>query len=886
MKTLNILQSIKSKYVTVAKMIPLTEKIRSTLFQPLVYNLVLSQGRVTRLAWRIKLTKLYLDFVLKYSAAHGSKSAVKWMKASLVALQKELGEDRLVNLQTLNSDLPYSRLQGGLPRIIPALERAKIRRGDVKTIRFWTGLFNLYRVLKVPGELKLSTITTPFTGSLLHLMEYISLVLGDRGKPLFFFDRLDKFKSIRELSLVPDGFVLSRSASPSNKVSASGILTDIWLLNTERPDLWQEILYYLHSVGTKPSSPFLKLLEEGYQLGIRVMGKGIKFNDRFSSDNDNPKIGLVSGLPYGKPSLPVKASIAGHGLGPGLGLSQFALKEEAAGKIRLFALMDSITQSVLSPLHKAMFSLLRLIPNDGTFDQEESIRRSQFKANQAGKAFSFDLTAATDRLPAVLTSLLIEVTFGRKDMAESWFNLMVNRPFAFNGQVAEKLKVEQGPYFYEVGQPMGGLSSWAGLALTHHWIVQLAAFRATGNLYSWNEEYEVLGDDLVIFNDKIADEYLKIMDHLGCEINLNKSIVSRRRPVFEFAKRTCWGVHIVSGISMAQVRAGWRVAGRVANALSFCNSGLITSPNLLAITLSRYAYSNGKYATSYVSMTHKGVRLFTLGILSLLGTLYQSGKLPLRVLMTALVNPKYSDADYSGEAVGLPLRASLNAAFSILENPENGSKVEFSNQEARDEVYKEYKSELSTIMLQSALKKAQLLSGNSELLVQQFSRSMIWLPIWIEYPDYAYSIRKTDKARVISDLNPKWDEFDADFKLLLIQIENYANNILGLEHAKVDPETLYDTIYDLAYKQAKWENITFEESQSWLERVEALEYKLTLQEKAEPGKTILESAPILGALRQMDPNKFIRPSYLDGPKFQSMYSLDNIFAATGDLDSD
>jgi len=30
---------------------------------------------------------------------------------------------------------------------------------------------------------------------------------------------------------------------------------------------------------------------------------------------------------------------------------------------------------------------------------------------------------------------------------------------------------------YAVGQPMGALSSWAGLAITHHFLVQLCAYR-------------------------------------------------------------------------------------------------------------------------------------------------------------------------------------------------------------------------------------------------------------------------------------------------------------------------------------------------------------------------------------------------------------------------
>jgi hypothetical protein len=239
-------------------------------------------------------------------------------------------------------------------------------------------------------------------------------------------------------------------------------------------------------------------------------------------------------------SLMTKHSVRAHGLGPGLGLSQFAIKEEAAGKIRLFALMDSITQSVMSPLHDYMFAILRKIPNDGTFNQEASIERSQDKAVSANCAYSFDLTAATDRLPVILTAFLFSTIVGIRMFGGLWRKIMVKRPFAFNSQVAKKLGVSDGPYFYEVGQPMGALSSWPGLAITHHWIVQLAALRAgkTGPGV-WFLGYEILGDDLVIFDADVAAKYLQIMAVLGCEINLNKSIVSTSRPVFEFAKRTC-----------------------------------------------------------------------------------------------------------------------------------------------------------------------------------------------------------------------------------------------------------------------------------------------------------------------------------------------------------
>lgn len=49
---------------------------------------------------------------------------------------------------------------------------------------------------------------------------------------------------------------------------------------------------------------------------------------------------------------------------------------------------------------------------------------------------------------------------------------MADRPFSFPKSVGKKyphlLEDQENYYYYSVGQPMGGLSSWAGLAITHH----------------------------------------------------------------------------------------------------------------------------------------------------------------------------------------------------------------------------------------------------------------------------------------------------------------------------------------------------------------------------------------------------------------------------------
>jgi hypothetical protein len=72
------------------------------------------------------------------------------------------------------------------------------------------------------------------------------------------------------------------------------------------------------------------------------------------------------------------------------------------------------------------------------------------------------------------------------------------------------------------------------LALTHHFVVQLAHARAGG--VGWFKRYYVLGDDMVIADQKVASLYLVIMDELGLTVNQNKSLISSRG-VMEFAKK-------------------------------------------------------------------------------------------------------------------------------------------------------------------------------------------------------------------------------------------------------------------------------------------------------------------------------------------------------------
>jgi hypothetical protein len=106
---------------------------------------------------------------------------------------------------------------------------------------------------------------------------------------------------------------------------------------------------------------------------------------------------------------------------------------------------------------------------------------------------------------------------------------------------------------------MGALSSWAMLAITHHFIVQVSAWNSgvvsRSRLFS---QYAVLGDDIVIWNSTVAREYLRIMKILGVEVGLAKSVLSKKGIGLEFAKRTIIQGHDVSPVPFKEQESAHR----------------------------------------------------------------------------------------------------------------------------------------------------------------------------------------------------------------------------------------------------------------------------------------------------------------------------------------
>lgn len=87
---------------------------------------------------------------------------------------------------------------------------------------------------------------------------------------------------------------------------------------------------------------------------------------------------------------------------------------------------------------------------------------------------------------------------------------------------------------FVAGQPLGYYASWLLFAFSHHILVWWCAEQIyPGRVF---RDYAVLGDDVVIADERVAQVYADALSKLGVTISHAKSLISHRGAA-EFAKR-------------------------------------------------------------------------------------------------------------------------------------------------------------------------------------------------------------------------------------------------------------------------------------------------------------------------------------------------------------
>jgi hypothetical protein len=96
---------------------------------------------------------------------------VKYLKTSLLAIQRAIAGTPVLSLRKIEPDLRLPRLTKGIPSIIGSRDRRAILAGSKSVIQFFLSIFALFRVIDVPVQPEVSTITDAFSGNLAFLQE-------------------------------------------------------------------------------------------------------------------------------------------------------------------------------------------------------------------------------------------------------------------------------------------------------------------------------------------------------------------------------------------------------------------------------------------------------------------------------------------------------------------------------------------------------------------------------------------------------------------------------------------------------------------------------------------------------------------------------------------
>lgn len=552
----------------------------------------------------------------------GLPGLVQYLKVSQMMLQSAIANpSRKLPGKVFGPGVAKTRT--GYPRIIPKVHRKLIRQGSEIHIQFWLTLFSLYRVLELKPRYKLFTISKG--GVPESALEASGILAGvsEFKRSLFSRGRAILPNSVRNPTWVFEPLPILCKITPNtlkDEISFFNLIRDAvaWVNHPLLPLLK---VFVDEVEACRPWSDGKVATDGSYRRALDLLleiGNSVKLFDiggrriralvaeklgriqrkhekngnllkqtlnaaKFYEVLDSLKSPGFEPLNYVK-SFDAKISTLIEQLDKNLKelptrgiLGRLGCKPEPSGKVRVFAMVDWWTQCFMGPIHRWLFQILRSIKQDGTFDHSEAVRYLQdyIKERKVKEVYSYDLSAATDRLPVILQVHLLGEFIGKR-LATLWAALLVGRgykvpnkalrytprpglhriPALFHSstyyrnvmdygsksdiqRLFNSEELTKGFIFYKVGAPMGCLSNWAMLALTHHYLVQFAAKQA-GYKGLWFPGYVILGDDIVIADKEVAVHYRQLMVDIGVPINTHKSLVSTNGS-FEFAKQFVYG---------------------------------------------------------------------------------------------------------------------------------------------------------------------------------------------------------------------------------------------------------------------------------------------------------------------------------------------------------
>jgi len=591
----------------------------------------------------------------------GTLSLIKYLKACQIILMQAVSKGPVSEPRVLGC--VYARGLGKLPRIIPSAHRVAIMRGDLPTIRLWLSLFGVYRIIQYKGKSSYQTITQPKSVAIEQPLAEFSSYLKWAKLNIPLCGRILKRVPPPKLAFKPLALLTSGPNVPPEVGAMWAIAFDALAIWNARSTPWYKALedYCLRTLNTK----FLGLIREMVGSIPSLKWKEGLDKSREALDwmnKNNHKVGetlrertlyilqVIERFRDGESNHVRTGYMFARTWSRYLRLGRLHEIPEPAGKVRVVAMVTWWVQCLLFPLHNYIFqSVLSIIVQDGTHNQGLPLEALSEKIvellSTTGKAhvYSFDLKAATDRIPSELTVAVLG-NLVTPAVAKSWRTLLVGIPYS-NASLRKRAYPGEAQLIYGTGMPMGAYSNWAMLALTHHLIVQYAAYKA--GYRGWYPLYACLGDDIVILGTAVARQYEAVCESFGIQIGFAKSLISSNG-TFEFAKR-----FYVRGVdaSPVSIREYWVALGSLPAFIELVQRAKRVRPNLRLVDAVRAA-SKGYMVVG--SLTRRLAKLGNTRVANLIAALLLPGA-PFESTLGAVFSLTATAVRPVGEPVDTPI---------------------------------------------------------------------------------------------------------------------------------------------------------------------------------------------------------------------------------------
>lgn len=219
---------------------------------------------------------------------------------------------------------------------------------------------------------------------------------------------------------------------------------------------------------------------------------------------------------------------------PGVGKISFL--QEPGYKLRAVANPNRLHQWALSPLKTVLLNHLTTLQQDCTHDQGKPLPIIQEWLRRGRTVSCIDLSDATNQFPLVLQEAIL-----KKLLPDHW-----------SDQIRLFITLSRGPWVYrdeggqlthlrwEKGQPLGLGPSFPAFALSHHALVR-HCIKCSG---AKEEDYFLLGDDIVLADLELAKAYRSALDDLGCPVSEPKCMTSNL--LAEFAGKVITRESVIS----------------------------------------------------------------------------------------------------------------------------------------------------------------------------------------------------------------------------------------------------------------------------------------------------------------------------------------------------